>query len=155
MIENGQILVGADGFEAMILHPAMVYERDGGVFSRLADSARNQGLIEVWGSLSTRWPLVHRADLASAYRLVLEGGAAGQSYNAAAQEGVRIGEVAAAMARRFGIDVAPRVRSLSEVVAEQGAWAEGPTLDQQMSGRKLMETLGWRPRHTDVLAEIS
>ncbi len=155
MIENAKLLLEAPCFETMIIHPAMVYERDGGAFARFIADARTTGRIEVWGSLDTRWPLVHRADLAAAYRLVLERGTPGQSYNAATQVGVLVGDAVAVLAERFGVTASPLVRGLADVLAEQGDWAEGPTLDQQMSGRKLMESLGWRPTRTDALAEIA
>ena len=88
-------------------------------------------------------------------RLVLEQGAAGHSYNVAAQEGVPVRRIVAVIAKRFGIASDPLVRSVAEVVAEQGAWALGPALDQRMSARKLSTTLGWQAQRTDALAELA
>lgn len=155
MVENGQAVLGSSCFEGLIVHPARVYERDGGAFSRFLSSAQDKGRIEVWGSLETRWPLVHRSDLAMAYRLVLEHGVVGESYNVAAQTGVRVGDIVTAMGRRLGLDREPLVRPVDDVVEEYGTWAVGPTLDQQMSAKKIISTLGWVPQKTDVVAEIS
>lgn len=155
MIANGNAVLDAPCFHGNIVHPALVYHRDGGAVSRFLSDAKKGGPIEVWGSLETRWPLVHRDDLARAYRLVLEQGPAGQSYNVAAEEGVPVRSIVAVIAERFGIASGPLVRSIADVVAEQGAWALGPALDQQMSARKISTTLGWQAQRTDALAELA
>jgi nucleoside-diphosphate-sugar epimerase len=154
MVENGARALSAPTLDTMIIHPAMVYDRDGGVLRRFIASAREKGRIEIWGSPDTRWPVVHRQDLAIAYRLILEGGIPGQSYCVASEPGVRVGDIADILSRRFGLTGNPLVRSTEEVVAEQGAWAVGPTLDQQMCGARIMRDLGWAPSHTDILSEI-
>ena len=41
------------------------------------------------------------------------------------------------------------IRTLKHVVAKHGPWAEGPTLDQQMSAAKIQDLCGWMPRHID------
>lgn len=155
MVDNSRLVLEADCFETMILHPGMVYDRDGGAVGRFVSEAQTSGRLEVWGSLETRWPVVHSSDVASAYRLVLEKGVPGTSYNIAAQEGVVVGQIAQAVAHRFGLTAEPDVRGLDDIVAEQGDWAVGPTLDQQMSGQTLRETLGWKPVRTDILSVIS
>lgn len=152
MVRNGKTILNAPCFSANIIHPGMCYVRDGGVFSRFMPK---DGRIEVWGSLDTRWPLVHRDDLASAYRLVLENGPSGETYNVCAEQGVRVGDVVATMAKRFQVRSAPVVRSLADITAEHGDWAVGPTLDQQMSSRKIRDSLGWKPRHSDACALIA
>ena len=152
MVENSAAVLAAPCFDANIVHPGMCYERDGGVFSRLMPEG---GSMEVWGSADTRWPVVHKADLAAAYRLVLENAPAGESYNVCAEPGIRVGNVAAAIAKRFGVQEEPTVRSLADLIAEHGEWAEGPTLDQQMSSRKIRDSLGWRPVHTDAVSEMA
>lgn len=151
MSENSKYLLSTACFNTNIIHPGMVYVRDGGVFSSLVP---NDGRIEVWGSLETRWPLVHRNDLASAYRIVLEKGIRGESYNVCAEKGVRISSITNVIARRFDLKSNPLVRTVDEVIAEHGEWAEGPTLDQQMSSEKILK-LGWRPKYTDAVAELS
>ncbi|WP_405237009.1 NAD-dependent epimerase/dehydratase family protein [Lentisalinibacter orientalis] len=152
MVRNSAEVLSAPCFEANVVHPGICYVRDGGAFSRLLPE---RGRIVVWGSLQTRWPLVHRDDLARAYRLVLEHGAAGASYNVCAEEGVQVGDVVAAIAKRHAIRTPPLERPLEQVVKEHGAWAVGPTLDQRMSSRRIRETLGWMPAHTDAVAEMS
>lgn len=154
MVENAQILMRAGCFSTSVVHPAMVYDREGGVFSRFLSKAERGGPIEIWGSPEARWPLVHRDDLARAYCLVLEQGLNGEHYNVAAEESVPVGKIVSAIASRFRLSSSPIVRSRDEVVAEQGDWAVGPTLDQGMSSRKIRRELGWSPEHCDACSEI-
>jgi len=154
MIENARRLADADVFDLLGVHPAMVYVRDGGTFTRMTNEAREAGRVTVWGSAETRWPLVHGRDLARAYRLVLEQGRPGREYNVAAEEGVPVGRIAATIGARFGVTAPPRVRPAPEVVAAEGDWALGPMLDQQMSAERIRRELGWQPAFTDFRAVV-
>jgi len=154
-VENGDRLLSAPGIDGVIVHPAMVYHRDGGAIDGYLEDARAGRRLEIWGSPDTRWPVVHRDDLAAAYRLALEAGTPGTSYNVAAEEGVAAGRIAAAVARRYGLTSKPVVLPVADLVAEHGIWAIGPTLDQQMSAPRARTELGWAPVHTDILSEIS
>ena len=139
----------------MVVLPAMVYERDGGVFETMIADASESNRIRIVGSEKTRWPLVHREDLAHLYCLMLERGQAGSVYNGAAIVGMEVGKISSMIAKRFGSTLSPTVLSEEEAVSQMGAWAGGYGLDQQMSGEKAVRELGWAPRYTDILAEIS
>ena len=76
-------------------------------------------------------------------------------YNAAAINGVTIGEITRAIAKRLGIATDPVVIDVETAQRELGAWAGGYALDQQMSGQKAMDQLDWRPMHQDVLADVA
>jgi len=150
-IDSGTMITATPYLEGMIVHPAMVYERDGGVFGRFAEEAKSGVQIGMVGSAQTRWPLVHKDDLAVLYRLVLEKGLRGSSYNGATEHGVRVGDIVEAISARFKLPSRPLIRSVEEAVAEYGDWAAGFALDQQMSGQKARAELGWTPKHTDSL----
>ena len=145
LLENYELLSQANCFAANIIHPAMVYQRSGGAIGRFIAEAKEVGHIEIWGTPETRWPLVHRRDLASAYRLVLDQAPAGEAYNVAAQQGVNVTEIAQAIAKRFGSDVSISHLSRDRAIEAHGSGAEGPTLDQQMSSDKIRRSLGWHP----------
>jgi nucleoside-diphosphate-sugar epimerase len=149
-------VLGAPEVDALIIHPAMVYTHDGGVFSSFVDDARARGPITVVGSEYVRWPLVHADDLAVLYRLVLERGAAGASYNGAAVAGLPVGSIVRAIARRYG-QTAPdlRIVSADAIATEKGEWARGYALDQQMSGDRAGHELDWRPIHANPLRELA
>ena len=80
----------------------MVYAREGGVFGRFARAAAEGRDVPVVESEAVRWPLVHSEDLADLYALALERAPPGESYIGAAIDGVAVGRIARAFARRFG-----------------------------------------------------
>jgi nucleoside-diphosphate-sugar epimerase len=112
--------------------------------------------VRVVGSEAVRWPLVHSEDLAALYGLALEDAPSGSSYIGAAIEGLAVGRIARAFARRFGNRrEAPLIVSTDSIAAELGEWARGYALDQMLSGDKARRDLGWRPQHLDPEAEIA
>ena len=139
----------------MVIHPAMVYEKGGGVFSQYYDDAVVLRKIRVIGGPHVRWPLVHSADLGVLYALLLEKGKPGDVYCAAATEGVRTGTIIRTIAASLGISPDPEVMSIPEAIDEHGSWASGYAIDQQMSGQKAMDELGWEPVYRDPIAAIS
>jgi nucleoside-diphosphate-sugar epimerase len=139
----------------IVIHPAMVYERDGGVLAQFRDDLATLGRIRIFGHESVRWPMVHRADIGELYARALERAPRGASYNGAAIDSVTVGALARAMARRAGVETAPLVRPIDEAAAEFGEWARGYAIDQRMSGAKARRELGWLPAHADPIADIS
>lgn len=155
VIDNYQYAMKSESLETVMLHPAMVYSEEGGVLDRFIESARNSGQVEVWGALNIRWPVVHSADLAEAYLLAAERGRNGDVFNVAAEYGVSVADMADAVSRKFGLTEQLVVRSVEELVASYGAWAVGPTIDQQMGADLIRNTLGWKPEETDILDFIA
>lgn len=152
MVAHANRLQSAPGLSTATLHPAMVYGETGGVFARMVEDARAGRPIEYWGSIETRWPLVHRDDLADAYALLLADPGLTGHFNASAEDGVALAEIVAHIAISHGATRFRR-RPLADVLAEHGAWAEGPTLDQQMAAGRL-RALGWSPRYTSFRPAI-
>jgi len=148
MVENASRLEQSRFFRTTILHPAMVYHRHGGAFSRYLGQAKRGETVEIWGSAKTRWPLIHRDDLAVAYRVLAEHPEMTGHYNVSAETGRETGVVATQIANHFG-NGKTQVADPQTVLALHGAWAEGPMLDQQMSSRKLTATGLWKPRFSD------
>ncbi len=151
MVENLRRVLGASHLHANVIHPAMVYDHDGGVFDRFVAEARRGGPVRVAAGEEVRWPLVHREDLAGLYVLALERGRPGAAYNGAAIEGLKVGRIARAIARRYGAPEALEVIPVARIADELGGLALGCALDQQMSGTKARDQLGWSPEHLDPL----
>lgn len=152
MVDNAKVLVDADCFSTAVVHPAMSYSEEGGVFTRFIQSAEQNKPIEVWGDLNTRWPLIHRNDLARAYRMIVEDDVSGEHYNVAAETGVPVRKIVAAIENHYGSANAAILRPVEDVIAQHGTWALGPTLDQQMSSNKLRSKFGWVPEWPDFQA---
>lgn len=148
-------VLAAPGVRGIVVHPAMVFEGVEGVFARFANDARSLGRVRVVGDGRARWPLVHRHDLAELYALALERAPPGGCYNAAAIDGLPVGAIARAIARRFGADETPVPRAVDAAAAELGEWARGYALDQRMSGDKARRELGWRPLWREPLADLA
>jgi nucleoside-diphosphate-sugar epimerase len=154
-IDHLRMVLEAPQVRGIVIHPAMVYERDGGVLTHFRDDLSILGRVRVFGSENIRWPMVHRVDIGELYALALERAPRGASYNGAAIDSITVGALARAMARRAGVEPTPLVRSIDEGVAELGEWARGYAIDQRMSGAKARRDLGWLPLHTDPLADLS
>ncbi|MEM7068769.1 MAG: NAD-dependent epimerase/dehydratase family protein [Pseudomonadota bacterium] len=139
----------------MVIHPAMVWDRDGGTLSHMIEDARSRGQIRVVGTIHTRWTMVHAEDIVSLYALMIERGEAGSVYNGSGTEGIEVYKVAETLAARFGNAQPPELITEEEAEDFIGSWASGYALDQQMSSAKAMHELGWQPKFADVLAAIS
>lgn len=156
MVPHLRRVLDTPGIDGIVIHPAMVYEPAGGVFRRFARDARERDAIRVVVSESVRWPLVHSDDLATLYALALEHAQARSSYIGAATEGLAVGRIARAFARRFGTrHQEPEIISAEAIAAELGGWARGYALDQRLSGAKARRELGWAPKHLDPEREIA
>jgi nucleoside-diphosphate-sugar epimerase len=156
MVPHSARILASPEVDGIVIHPAMVYTADGGVFRRLVREATERDAIRVVASEHVRWPLVHAEDLASLYVLALERAPARSSYIGAAIDGFSVGRIARAYARRFGTrHQEPEIVSTDAIAAELGEWARGYALDQQLSGAKARRELGWRPKHLDPEDEIA
>ena len=156
MVPNLRRVLEATEVDGIVIHPAMVYSGDGGVFRRFARDAAERDAIRVVESERVRWPLVHSEDLAVLYALALEGAPSRSSYIGAALDGLAVGRIARAFAGRFGTRrIEPQIISPDAIASELGDWARGYALDQRLSGAKAQWELGWRPKHLDPEGEIA
>lgn len=154
-LQHMRRILETSGIEPVIIHPARVYERDAGVFSGFARDAEERRSIRILGGEHVRWPLVHSEDLADLYALALEKGVARESCIGSAIDGLSVGNIARAFARRNGgVERRLEIVSADEIAAQLGEWARGYALDQQLSGEKARSSLGWVPAHLDPESEI-
>jgi nucleoside-diphosphate-sugar epimerase len=156
MVPQLRRILEAPGIDGIVIHPAMVYASGGGVFLRFAQEAVEREAIRVVEGENVRWPLVHGEDLATLYALALEQAPARSSYIGAAIDGLAVGRIARAFAKRFGTRrEEPQIVSAEAIAAEFGDWAKGYALDQRLSGAKARRELGWSPKHLDPEGEIA
>ena len=156
MVPQLERILVAPEVDGIVIHPAMVYAADGGVFHRFARDAVERDAIRVVESEEVRWPLVHSEDLAELYALALEHAPARSSYIGATIEGFPVGRIARAFAKHFGTrQQQPQIISADEIAAVSGEWARGYGLDQRLSGARARRELGWEPKHLDPEREIA
>jgi nucleoside-diphosphate-sugar epimerase len=65
------------GIRTVVIRPAIVYGRGGGIPAGFVQSAREEGAARYVGTGENRWPFVHVDDLADLYLLALERAPAG------------------------------------------------------------------------------
>ena len=156
MLPHLERVLAAPEVDGIVIHPAMVYTADGGVFARFARDAIERNAVRVVGGEDVRWPLVHADDLATLYALALERAPARSIWIGAANDGVMVGRIARAFAKRFAArDQTPQIISADAAAAEWGEWARGYARDQRLSGDKARRELGWQPMHLDPEGEIA
>jgi nucleoside-diphosphate-sugar epimerase len=84
MVPQLRRVLASSDVDGIVIHPAMVYAAEGGVFRRFAREAVEREAIRVVADEAVRWPLVHSEDLATLYALALERAPARSSYIGAA-----------------------------------------------------------------------
>ncbi|WP_042369404.1 SDR family oxidoreductase [Streptacidiphilus neutrinimicus] len=123
-------------------------EGRGGFAGLLADIARRTGVAGYPGDGAQRWPAVHARDAAVLFRLALEQAPAGSSWQAVADEGDAVRDIAAVIGRRLGLPV--------ESVPQESFGALGPIFatDQPASSARTRAALGWQPAHPGLLDDL-
>jgi len=144
----------SQGVRAVILRPAIVYGRGGGIAAGLAESAREEGAARFVGTGENRWPLVHVDDLADLYVLALERAPAGTVLIATAEPAIPVRQIAAAASRGAGAGGRTRSWPLEEARRSLGTYADALAMDQQASSARARGLLGWRPHRPSALEDL-
>jgi nucleoside-diphosphate-sugar epimerase len=142
------------GIRTVVIRPAIVYGRGGGIPAGFVQSAREEGAARYVGTGENRWPFVHVDDLADLYLLALERAPAGSLLLGVSGPSRPVREVATAASRGAGAGGRTVAWPLEQAREKLGAYADALVLDQQASGRRAQELLGWRPHRPDVLEDI-
>jgi len=153
-VEERVLEAAGRGVRSVILRPAIVYGRGGGLVRMLVQSARERGAARYPGTGENRWPLVHVEDLANLYRLALERAPAGSLFIAASGPAIRLREIAEAASRAAGAGGRTEAWPLEEARHEMGPLADALALDQQVTGAKATRVLGWTPRAPSLQEEL-
>jgi nucleoside-diphosphate-sugar epimerase len=150
-----KVLEGAKrGIRTTVIRPAIVYGRGGGIPASFTKSAREKGAARYVGTGHNRWPFVHVDDLADLFLLALERAPAGSLLLGVHGPSRPVREVATAASRGAGAEGRTVSWPVDEARKKLGAYADALVLDQQASGRRAQELLGWRPQRPDVLEDV-
>ncbi len=123
-----------------------------GLITPLIEIARAKGVSAYVGDGRNRWPAAHLLDTARLYRLALEKGIAGERFNAVAEEGVPLREIAEAVGRRINV---PVVSKTTEEAPEHFGWlAFFVGNDAPASSAKTQERLGWHPTQKGLISDL-
>ncbi|MDN3353745.1 SDR family oxidoreductase [Actinomadura sp. DC4] len=113
--------------------------------------ARERGAAGYVDDGSNRWPAGHLLDVARLYRLALDKAPAGSQLTAAAEEGVRVREIAETIGRHLDI---PAVSVPAEHAADHFKGFPFIALDITMPNAATRELLDWQPVHPGLLADL-
>ena len=120
----------------------------GGFAGLLTQIARRTGVSAYPDDGTQRWPAVHAVDAAVLFRLALEQAPAGTRWHAVADEGDAVRDIAKVIGRRLGLPV--------QSAPPESFGQLGPifAMDQPSTSAYTQKTLGWRPEHPSLLADL-
>jgi len=123
-----------------------------GLITPLAQIAKEKKVSAYIEDGSNRWSAVHVTDAARLYKLAFEKAQKGARYNAVAEEGITMKQIAETISK--GLNV-PTVRlSLKEAEAHFGAFLMFARLDLPASSEKTRRVLNWNPTGPDLLTDL-
>lgn len=151
--EQAAAAVAARGGRVAVVRLPQVHDPfKQGFVSFLIALAREKGISAYIGDGLNRWPSVHRLDAARLYRLVFEKGVAGARYNAVAEEGLPLREIAEAIGR--GLKVPVVAKPAAEATQHFGWLAAFAGHDMPASSALTQQRLGWHPTGPGLIADL-
>jgi nucleoside-diphosphate-sugar epimerase len=152
--EEAAVAVASRGVRVSVVRLPQVHDPEKqGLITYLIALAREKGISAYVGEGRNRWPAAHRLDTARLYRLALEKGAAFTRYNAVAEEGVPMRDIAEAIGR--GLKV-PVVSQSAEEAARHFGWlAMFAGNDMPASSALTRKQLGWHPTGPKLMADLA
>lgn len=123
-----------------------------GLISPYIETARVRGSVAYLCEGLNRWSAGHVSDVARLYVRVLERGEKGARYNAVAEEGVPLREIAAVVAAGLGL---PLVSLGPQDASAYFGWMTGfAGLDMRASSAWTRERLEWQPTGPTLIADL-
>lgn len=143
----------ARGVKTAIVRLPQVHDTERqGLITYAIRTAREKGVSAYVGDGSNRWAAAHVDDVATLYRLVLEGGQPGARYHAVGESGVAMRDIAEAIGRRLGL---PTVSIAPEQALEHFGFVGMFALrDAPVSSRLTRERLGWVPAGPGLIEDL-
>ncbi len=142
------------GVRSIVIRPAIVFGRGGGIPAELVKSARETDAARYVGDGHNRWPMVHVHDLADLFARALDRAAPATLLHAADDSAFRVKEIAEAASDAAGTAGRTSSWPLEEARKSLGAYADALVLDQRISAQKAKTTLGWNPREKSIVEDL-
>jgi nucleoside-diphosphate-sugar epimerase len=145
--------VGERGVNVSVVRLPQVHDTvKQGLITYAVALAREKGVSAYIGEGLNRWPAAHVLDVARLYRLAVEKHEAGSRYNAVAEEGVSMREIAEVVGR--GLKVPVVSLSPEEAPAHFGWLAMFAGYDMPASSAQTQQRLGWHPNGPGLIADL-
>jgi nucleoside-diphosphate-sugar epimerase len=146
-------LVGERGVNVSVVRLPQVHDTvKQGLITYAVQLAREKGVSAYIGEGVNRWPAAHVLDVAHLYRLAFEKHEARSRYNAVAEEGVPMREIAEVIGR--GLNVPVVSLSAEEAQGHFGWLAMFAGLDMPASSAQTQQRLGWHPTGPGLIADL-
>lgn len=147
---DARVLAAArDDVRSVVIAPGPVYGHGGGLVNVILQGPRtDDGTLLVPGSGDQHWPTIHVDDVAALYAAALEKANPGSYYLAVSGQNPTVREIALTAADRVEAEPAEQGRQ------RLGGLYDALALDQQASGEKARNELGWAPERPSLLAEL-
>jgi nucleoside-diphosphate-sugar epimerase len=145
--------MSARGVNVSVVRLPQVHNRiKQGLITYAIAVAREKGVSAYVGDGLNRWPAAHVSDVARLYRLALEKRQAGARYNAVAEEGVPVRDIAEVIGR--GLKVPVVALSAEQTAGHFGWLAAFIGWDLQASSAQTQARLGWHPTGPGLIADL-
>ena len=148
------LAASAGDVRTLVLRPGCVYGGRGGLTAAWFEDASAGRPVRIVGDGSQRWTMVHREDLAVAYRLAVESPFAREVFNVTDRSRFTVRDCALAAGRAAGraeVEAIPLERALEAY----GKVAECLALSQHVGSGKAERWLGWTPKHAGFVDEVA
>jgi nucleoside-diphosphate-sugar epimerase len=123
-----------------------------GLITYAIQVAREKGVSAYIGEGRNRWPAAHVQDVAHLYRLALEKREAGSRYNAVAEDGIPMREIAALIGKGLKVPVVSLAPEKAQ--AHFGWLAMFAGFDMPTSSAQTRKHLGWNPTGPGLIADL-
>lgn len=123
-----------------------------GFVSSLIRVAREKGVSAYIGDGANRWPAAHVLDVAHLYRLVLEKDEPGARYNAVAEQGIAVRQIAEVIGA--GLKLAVVSLSPEEATSHFGWLAMFAGMDMPASGSLTQRRVNWQPTGPGLIRDL-
>jgi nucleoside-diphosphate-sugar epimerase len=151
--ELAGVSVAATGVNVSVVRLPQVHDTvKQGLITYAVAVAREKGVSAYVGDGLNRWPAAHVLDVARLYRLAIEKHEAGSRYNAVAEEGVPVRQIAEVIGQ--GLKVPVVAMSPEEAAAHFGWLAPFAGWDMPASSALTQQRLGWRPTGPGLIADL-
>jgi nucleoside-diphosphate-sugar epimerase len=122
-----------------------------GFIPMLIKIARQTGVSGYLGDGANHWPACHVLDLGRLYRLALDNAAAGAQLVGAAEQGIKVREIAEVIGRHLDI---PAVSIPAEQAADHFKTFPFIALDITMPNAETRQLLDWEPAQPGLIADL-
>ncbi|KJV35199.1 SDR family oxidoreductase [Luteibacter yeojuensis] len=148
----GKALLDA-GVNVSVMRLPQVHDTEKqGLITPYIDISRAKGLVAYVGEGTNAWSSGHVDDVALLYRLAIERAEAGARYNAVAEEGVSVRDIATVVSEGLGLPL--KALQGDEVQAHFGWLGMFAGLDLRASSEITRKTLGWNPQGPGLIEDL-